>query len=160
MGRQKDISIDFIRILACFFIVWNHTSGHMLGGWGNSLSWANIGVQIFFFMSGFLYSKKEICDVGVWRKKNFLKILKPYWIYLVIIFPVIALLDPARLSWINIVAAYIGVQGFSDKFTIEGLGQHWYISYILLCYALTPLILKWINSITKVGIGGGIGYVY
>lgn len=151
-GKTRSNTINLIRVLSCFLIVWNHISSHILNGVFNKILWANIGVQIFFFMSGYLYSDKEIQDKAGWLKKNIVKIIKPYWIYLAIIFPVIASIDIGRLSIMNVAAAFIGIQGFHSSFLIEGLGQHWFISYILLCYLLTP----WILYKQKNRIGGGI----
>ncbi len=117
--------------------------------------WANIGVQIFFFMSGFLYSRKDIPDGLVWLKKNVLKIMKPYWIYLVIILPIIAILAPGEVTPIKAVVAYLGLQGFGGNLTIEGIGQHWFISYLLICYLITPYALSRMKSV----IGGGYCWI-
>ena len=40
--------------------------------------WFNVGVQIFLFMSGWLYGKKKIDDPVSFIKKNSFKILKDY----------------------------------------------------------------------------------
>lgn len=144
MSNENKInySICALRIMACLFIVWNHTSSYMLDNAFNKISWANIGVQIFFFMSGYLYSNKEIDKPVKWFKKNALKIMKPYWIYLVAIIPIIYMLDASRLSVHKVLMAFLGLQGFGEGSAIEGLGQHWFISYILLCYLITPLLPK------------------
>lgn len=153
-GMQKknyNYTIGFIRILACALIVWIHTSEFMLDGRFNKLHFANIGVQIFFFMSGYLYSNKTIPSTGKWLKRNCLKIAKPYWLFLAVIIPLIMLLDANRLSAVKVIATFIGVQGFFPDFIIEGIGHLWFISYILLCYLLTPLLKK----ITHNLFGGG-----
>lgn len=157
MVQEKKInySISLLRIVSCMLIVWNHTTGHMLGNAFNKILWSNIGVQVFFFMSGYLYSTKSIDNPMKWFKKNALKIMKPYWIYLIFIIPVIVVLDVSRLSVVNVMAAFTGIQGFSECFTIEGLGQHWFISYILLCYLTTPVL---VDKITENS--GGTEYCY
>lgn len=120
-------------------IVWNHFSGHMLNGWGNPLSLANIGVQIFFFMSGWLYSKQEITNPTGWIKRNLKKVYIPYELSLIVLLPVIWYLSAENVTVSKTIAAVLGVQGFG--FTIEGVGQHWFVSYIILCYFITPTIL-------------------
>lgn len=142
MGEKRiNYSISLLRIVSCLLIVWNHTSAHMLDNAFNKISWSNIGVQIFFFMSGYLYSNKVINNSKKWISTNIKKIMKPYWIYLALIIPVIFLLDKSRLSIIKVVAAVLGIQGLSGVFTIESIGQHWFITYILICYVLTPVFI-------------------
>lgn len=136
----KNHSISLLRIISCLLIVWNHTSSHMLNGFFNYLSWSNIGVQIFMFMSGWLYGGKKINKPNEWYKRNYLKLMKPYWIYLLFIIPVILLLDPKRLPLWKIIAAIAGLQGFGAQ--VEGLGQHWFISYLLICYAIIAFVLN------------------
>ena len=155
--QQKNTAIDIIRIIACLLIVWNHISGNMLNKFGNPILWANIGVQIFLFMSGYLYSKRTIDKPMKWFFKNAKKIIKPYWLYLLVIFPVIALLDCSRLTIRNILFAIAGIQGFTG--TVEGIGQHWYISYMLLCYLMTPVVLRIVKKTESARFlkGGGTG---
>ena len=112
----------------------------MLDGWGNPLSWANIGVQIFFFMSGWLYGNKDIADATAWFKRNISKIIVPYWGCLVVFIPVIALLSVDNVTFAKVLTAIFCLQGFG--YTIEGIGQHWFVSYIVLCYLITPFILN------------------
>lgn len=138
-GYRYNYAVCLLRIVACCLIVWNHLSGHMLDGRGNPLSWANIGVQIFFFMSGWLYSKQEIINPVAWIKRNLIKIYIPYWLSLILLLPMIAGLTVGNVTIKGVLAAFLGIQGFG--FTIEGIGQHWFISYILVCYLITPTIL-------------------
>lgn len=138
-GDKYNYAVCLLRILACCMIVWNHLSGHMLNGWGNPLSWANIGVQIFFFMSGWLYSKQEITNPTEWIRRNLEKIYIPYELSLIMILPVISYLTVGNVTTRKTIAAVLGMQGFG--FTIEGVGQHWFVSYIILCYFITPTIL-------------------
>lgn len=71
-----------------------------------------------------------------------IKICKPYWLYLIVIFPVIAVLNPSELSWMKVFASFTCIQGFGGIFTITGLGQRWFVSYILLCYILLGVVLN------------------
>ena len=118
---KQNYAIHVLRIVACIFIVWNHTSNFLLNGFFNKLSWANIGVQIFFFLSGYLYSGKHIEYPKQWIKRNFLKIVRPYWIYLLLVIPVIAIWDVKKLSVVKVVGSFLCIQGFGSIFSIEGL---------------------------------------
>lgn len=61
---QKDLKISVIRLIAVLMII----SCHILQGLKYEAAyWVNLGVQVFFFISGYLYGKKEI--------KNYLLLL-------------------------------------------------------------------------------------
>lgn len=136
---KKSISISMIRAVACLMIVAHHTIAYYCG----ITSWLDTGVQIFFFMSGYLYGGKAINAPLAWMRRQLKKIMIPYWVYLLMILPVILVLDPARLNLQRVAAAFVGVQGLlPSSWQIQSLGQHWFISYILICYALTPLAGK------------------
>ncbi len=143
---NTNYTITIIRIFACMLIVWCHLSNNMLDGFLNRWWWSNIGVQIFFFMSGYLYGGREIDDRKVWMIKQTKKIVKPYYLSLLILIPLVIILDNNSLNILNIFSAILCIQGFGPH--INGLGQHWFISYILVCYLLTALVLsriKWRN---------------
>lgn len=144
-----DYTICLLRVIACLLIIWNHASCDIFGGWGNGWLWANIGVQIFFFMSGYLYGGREIEDVKPWFLKQFKKIAKPYYLYLAVFFPIIYFLDPSVLTFTNILIELVFLEGFAPGYPIGYIGHHWFISYILLCYILTPFLLS------KIRISGG-----
>lgn len=93
-------------------------------------------------MSGYLYANKSISNTFQWIRNNMIKICKPYWLYLIVIFPVIAVLNPSELSWMKVFASFTCIQGFGGIFTITGLGQRWFVSYILLCYILLGVVLN------------------
>ena len=149
--NKTNYTICLLRVIACLLIIWNHASLDIFGGWGNGWFWANIGVQIFFFMSGYLYGGREINNAKEWFLRQFKKISKPYYLYLLLFIPIIYWLDSGSLSLSKIVVELAFLEGFMSDYQIGYLGQHWFLSYILLCYLLMPLVL------TKIKIGGGIG---
>lgn len=138
--NRTNYTISLLRIFACAMIVWNHMSGFMLDGFLNKWNWANTGVQIFFFMSGYLYGGRIIENRAQWITRQSKKIYKPYYLSLVILIPLVFWLDRESLSFINILTALLGLQGFGLQ--IEGLGQHWFVTYILVCYLLTVFLLS------------------
>src|SRR5690554_5409881 len=44
----------------------------------------NIGVQLFFIISGILYGNKLVSNYKEWFKKRFKKVLIPYYLYVII----------------------------------------------------------------------------
>lgn len=128
---KKDYSISVIRLLACIMIV----SCHILQYYGSELAWwLNVGVQIFLLISAFLYGQKEIQNAYFFYKKNFIKILTDYYLFLLFVVPIYCYYTNTILS---VKIFFKLILGFP---ALPGLGHLWYISTILFCYLLIPLL--------------------
>ncbi len=135
---KKKIELDVVRAVSCIMILVYHISGYINGYINHGImSWTNIGVQVFFFLSGILAAYNDDYTSG-WIKKKLSRILIPYWIYLIIILPIIALIDAGKISVFKVTLAFTGLMGFFWNNRIEPIGVLWFVSYILLCYVLTP----------------------
>lgn len=131
---MRNSGISAIRGIAMCMIV----SCHFLQEFGNELAfWMNVGVQIFLCMSGYLYGNKKIENVTLWYKKQYLKIMKPIWVLLTILTAVIIVSGMGQLSVTSLGLSYLGVAGFG---TLPELTHTWFITYILCCYLITPLL--------------------
>ena len=131
---MKKNSISMIRCIAMCMIV----SCHFLQGMGNELAyWMNLGVQIFLCMSGYLYGGKTIEQTSRWYLKQYIKIMKPMWILLTIIIGIKLVIGVGESTIVSVGLSYLGVAGFG---TLQELTHTWFITYILLCYLLTPLL--------------------
>lgn len=127
----RDVSISIARFLAMIMII----SCHMFSYYDNELAhWLNVGVQIFLVISGFLYGTKDISSPIVFLKRNFRKIIIPYWLFLVLAIAGYLLFCPMDLSISAIIRA------FTCSGTIKGLGHLWFVGYILFCYLITPYL--------------------
>lgn len=74
---MKDTTISIIRVLAMLSII----AGHVLNWEGvETYQLLSVGVEIFLFISGYLYAKKEIKSISYFAKNRILKILVPAWI--------------------------------------------------------------------------------
>lgn len=94
--RQRDNAISAIRFIAMLMIITCHFMQYL----NIELAWwFNVGVQLFFVISGFLYGGKTITDPLEFYKKSFVKILLPYWIFLIVAVIVQRILVPDVLSW-------------------------------------------------------------
>lgn len=132
---KKDNSISIIRLLALIAII----SCHILQGLDLEIAfWVNVGVQVFFFMSGFLYGRKKIQDTEKWYLKNYRKIMLPYLVLLIVILFIDYFSFNFRYANRTIIGSLMGIQGF--YYVIPTLSHTWFISYILLCYLITPLL--------------------
>lgn len=101
--------------------------------------WFNVGVQMFLCLSGYLYGRKTIDDELSFYKKQYIKILVPYYIVIipVIIAQFLFLRNEISLARVAKVLLCYG--------TLSG-GEHlWFVPTILFCYLLTPFFDK-LNS--------------
>ena len=131
LPADKDNSISCIRLISMIMILLCHFFQY----YGNELAWwLNIGVQIFFVVSGFLYGNKEIDDPIKFIKKQFKKILIPYYLFIV----------PVVLFHVLFVKKGIGLSSVLKLFfcvgTIDGIEHLWFVGYILFCYIITPYL--------------------
>ncbi|MBR5808802.1 MAG: acyltransferase family protein, partial [Clostridia bacterium] len=133
-------TISLIRCIAMVFIV----TCHFFQFYGNELAWwFNVGVQMFFCVSGFLYGNKEIDDSIGFVLKNFKKILIPYFTFL---FPCIILYFVFAKEYISVFSA---LKAVACSGVIKGIGHLWFISYILFCYIITPFLYNFVDEIKE-----------
>ena len=102
--------------------------------------WFNVGVQIFLCISGFLYGQKNIDNATDFYNKRLKKILIPY--YLVFIsFGIIEFIFARDVFSIKSFA-----MGLFLCSTIKGAEHLWFITTILMCYLITPLLQEYRNK--------------
>lgn len=78
--QQKNYCISFLRLTAMMFIVLCHFFQY----YDVELAWwFNVGVQMFFCISGFLYAGKKIDSAIDFITGNLRKILIPYFVFLI-----------------------------------------------------------------------------
>ena len=80
--KNRYVDISIIRAIAMVCIIMCH----IFQFYNLSIAWwLNIGVEVFLFMSGYLYGLKRIERPLKWIKHNLKKILLDYWVYFFII---------------------------------------------------------------------------
>ncbi len=138
---KRDINFNYIRVAAMVAIVLCHYF-QVYGFFGVS-SWLNIGVQVFFVLSAKLISTKKFNtkgDVLRFLKTRILRIYIPVWIYLICLIPVLFVVGRGP-DVSAIIMYFLGLAGFSEM-VVLGLGHFWYISVLLICYLLVPVLYK------------------
>jgi len=117
--------------------------------------WLNTGVPIFFIISAYLLSLKPnvSCDTCRFYKRRLSSIFPSYWIYLISIISALSILGQAP-DIKSIICYSLGLSGLTTDVCVLGLGHLWFISVLLICYFLTPL-LHYIC--TNYSMGGGKG---
>lgn len=138
--RQKNYSISLLRFIAMLFIV----SCHFFQYYGMELAWwFNVGVQMFFCISGFLYANKKIDSAIDFISKNLQKILIPYYCFLI---PTIVIYFVFARDAITIRSV---ISSLLARGVIDGIGHLWFIAYILFCYFITPYLQALAEKIRK-----------
>ena len=131
MGGGKIPSISAIRLFAMVCIIACHFCQYyeLEAAW-----WLNVGVQIFFIISGFLYGNKIIGEPIEWIIKQVKKILIPYYLFLFFAIVGYAIVAPEMLEIENVMSAILTVG------QIKGISHLWFVSNILFCYLITPYL--------------------
>ena len=136
---------------------------HFLQYYGNELAWwFNVGVQIFFCISGYLYGSKKIASSIDFIIRNSKKVLIPYFCFLI---PVIVLYFVFNRELIGVSTV---VYALLTSGTIDGIEHLWFIAYILFCYLMTPYLqalackmkkLKWHMFLCAFGLISVLGFL-
>lgn len=138
--RQRNLSISLIRLISLILIIMCH----MFQYWNIWLAWwFNVGVQIFLCISGFLYGGKRVGDVPSFYRKRFKKILIPYYVTLLIATVCLIIFAPFSFDILRFCAALL------CRATIAGGGHLWFVSTILLCYTITPILDSYKENIER-----------
>lgn len=124
-----------ISILLCHFVAQSKNALLNM-----SAQFFNIGVDLFIILSGFLFGtdRREI-DARTWYQKRFKRIFIPYEIFVVLLFAVHAVSGQNLLNG-NWIWLALGLQG--SVVGVLGAEQTWFITSLLICYAITPLLDK------------------
>lgn len=137
---QQSELVSLLRVISVLLIV----SCHVMQGLSNHWAWVlNIGVQVFFCISAFLFGKRDIVNPLSWLKQRACKILIPYYVYMFIVSGVIILFSYEVFSLKTELSCLLLLQGVWGGY--ECVNHLWFLTWIMVCYLLTPL-LQYVNS--------------
>lgn len=134
---KRSYSISMIRVISLSMIITCHIMQHegLFLAW-----WLNVGVEIFLCISGYLYGQAKKREVKEFYKSRSIKILLPYYIVLLFFSVVEALFFRGSFSILRFIGSVF------CRTTIAG-GEHlWFVGYILLCYAMLPILNEYRDS--------------
>ena len=146
---KKDIQFaEVIRFLGVILILLCHYTEQSTNVLLNmSAQFLNIGVPIFIILSGFLFGVREGGKNALsWYMRRIKRIYIPYELF-VIILAVITILYGGNIikrDWLFLV---LGLQG--SVVGVYGAEQTWFITALLFCYMLTPVIRFIVLEICK-----------
>ncbi len=126
---KKDLSIQIIRVVSMFSIILCHlVTNHVIG------QFLTFGIYTFLFMSGYLYSEKNLGNKKMWLLKQYKKITIPVCIYLVFVI-IVFLIQRMQFDWKKIFVYLFDIQYFTKG--VLGMTHLWFVSVIMICYVLT-----------------------
>ena len=103
--------------------------------------WLNLGLVMFFCISAFLYSQREITNVPKWYLHRFLEIAIPSVLVgavVLAVFGIFGNLDAEKI-WGSVLSC-IGLQVCANNSFM--FVQLWFLTYLLFFYLTVPLVQK------------------
>ena len=137
-------AISFVRVVAMLSIIVGHICTEYRI---NTFQFGGIGVEIFLFISGYLYGTREINNYVQWGIKRWKRLIPPLW-YAVAICTFVTILMGASMKWTVILTYIFCAQGIgrivikNRMQTLLGMGQTWFLTILVVCYILMLLLKK------------------
>lgn len=170
MEKKRIFLFDFVRAIATIFIVFTHYNALFVYNTyrpeiavgrinvGNVYI-GTLGVSLFLIISGALlyksYGTKSTFNWKSFYTKRFLTVYPCFWVAYVLIFCLTFYETrgafPAAPAW-QIIFSILGVDGYASNFGIPNiyLVGEWFLGFILIVYAIFPLLLYLIKKIPLV----------
>lgn len=143
--------VSVLMILACHYVQQNPNAYIRL-----LAQFFNIGVQLFFILSGFLAGYRGVAKpYGLWYRKRMQRIYIPFWIFLSVL-AIVHMTKGLNVLTADWLLLALGLQGSLVR--VWGAEQTWFLSVLLLCYLLTPILSeiadRFFNRIGRVAVLG------
>lgn len=114
-----------------------------IGSFGIISDWGNLGLVMFFVISGFLYSGRYIekGKAGNWFARRYLELIIPALFTVIVTVSFFAVRgEVSRSRVIYSILSGLGMEAFVPNGWM--FIQYWFLSYILICYLTVPLIQR------------------
>lgn len=137
---KRNVSIQLIRIVAMFMIVTDHMLHYCNFPLKSFIiQITNSGVFIFLFISGFLFGQKTITNWKQWFLKRGIRVLIPFWIFILIDFIIEGIIWH-DLTIKQVIVYVFNLQGIFG--TRSATNPLWFLTLIMICYIITPVLSK------------------
>jgi len=153
---------DGLRALAAVAVVVYHAgpyaaAGSVEGVLAPYFARLNVGVAVFFAISGFLLYRPMLAaragardfSLGAYARRRFLRIVPAYWIALTVLMVFPGLPDmPSGRNWVY----YLFAQDYSTYTAHSGIGPAWSLGCEVVYYALLPFLsMAFASAARRVG---------
>ena len=140
MTARESSTLSMIRVGAMMSIV----VCHLFQAYGKYefSSVFNVGVQVFFVLSGYLYGAKTITSWMDFAKRRVMKLYMPYALLLAIMSPLV-IYDFGLMKYGWYLLNLQGLCGISSRlhaFSIPPLAHCWFLTAIFVSYATLPFL--------------------
>lgn len=152
MAQKRNCAIVCCRTASMVLIVLCHIIGHysFIPGHNFLGDIMDVGVFSFLAISGYLYGGKSITDFKSWFRKRYLAVMFPATILILAVL-LAGFCVGHRYNAITVVTYLLNLQGleffvpgFHNYFAaITVLGPLWFITVIMLCYCMIPVLQKY-----------------
>lgn len=141
--RDRDLSLDFIRILACFLVAFMHSpmpSANANGPFLAMLSYFTAPcIGLFFMVSGALLIPVKM-DYFTFLKRRLAKVVIPTLVWTAIYLCLNIYYGQSEISILHSIA--------SIPFTPQGNGVLWFMYTLIGLYLLAPILSSWVKTAT------------
>lgn len=143
---KKNYAVSYIRLISTCLIVFLHITQRVNSIFAVHIAqeWANLGLVMFFCLSAFLYSQRNIekGKTGRWLLHRYIELAVPgVLVSIGTVFVWRIARGPLPVSvTVSAILSGLGMNIFVPHPWL--FIQLWFITYILLCYATVPFIQK------------------
>lgn len=137
---KRNWAIVYIRIIAMLFIFIDHATAYCdIPMKSFIIQITNSGVLIFLLISGFLYGGGKTVIDKKWVIGRIKRLMVPCWIFLIIYYSIkFATGESINIGFV--LTYFCFLQGFIG--TESGLTHLWFLTLLMICYLLIPLLQK------------------
>ena len=107
------------------------------------------GVPLFLFVSGYLAGRRKIGNVGKWYLGKAKRVLLPALIFFVTVYGIYEITGIESVSLFQWIFSLCNLQGLNYTYwkfevfgTVPGCGHLWFVTSLMFCYLLTPLLQR------------------
>ena len=145
--KEKDVSIQVIRIVSMILIIFAHIASESSSGIiKNSAQFLNVGVWIFLFISGYLYGRKEKIEIKRFYIGRLKKVFLPMYLFMICLYIITYIVKG------NIDIKYAVIYLFDLQYIFGGMNgatHLWFLTSIGICYLITPFLAKYKEKMLK-----------
>lgn len=153
-GKERNLSLDILRVLAIFLVLWQHASECYYIGPNVSLikesvpvvgifnSYSRVCIGLFIMISGYLLLPMRQ-TTGKFFRHRFARVLFPWLFWCVVYAVYLGLTSGGGALGVMDNIAHIPVNFGTD------VGHLWYVYMLLGVYLLVPIISPWLRSCSK-----------
>lgn len=132
--KNRFIEIDIIKGISIIAVILIHTSYYFISNPVAAVlwKWSQFSVPAFVFCSAYLYFKKPKSISFRYLKSRIIRLVKPYYIFLLFFLPMLFIINPEKLN-----IKYV----IQSIFIVGGVDINWLVLLFIYFMLIFPFIL-------------------